>query len=206
MRVGAYEVLSEIGRGGGGCVLRARARDGSEVALKLLHRRKEGDAALARFERETRLLAAMGETDGFVPVLDAGEAPEGAFLVMPLLTGGTLRDRLRGPLGIDETISLGLALARALGRAHAKGIVHRDVKPENVIFTGDGRPLVAALGLAKHFVREGPSAPLSVSLSRAGEIRGTFGYASPEQLRDAKSVGPTSDVFSLGSILYECLA
>src|SRR5205807_1951035 len=117
------------------------------------------------------------------------------------------------PLGIDETIALGRALASTLARAHERGVVHRDLKPENVLFARRapiadiGRPLVADLGLAKQFLKDGaPDAAASASLSRSGDMRGTAGYASREQLGDAKSVGPPADVFSLGAILYECLA
>src|SRR5579871_6558583 len=124
MKLGPYEVLREIGRGGAGVVHAAKAPDGSEVAVKVLVRRDA--AARARYERERRLLASLGEADGFVPLLDAGEAPQGPFLVMPLVRGGTLRDRLaRGPLPVEEARVLGRTLARALGRAHERGIVHR---------------------------------------------------------------------------------
>jgi tetratricopeptide (TPR) repeat protein len=208
MRIGPHEVLSELGRGGMGVVYRVRTPDGREAALKVLER-LEPDR-FARFERERRLLASLGEEEGFVGLLDAGvsEGPSRrAWLLMPLVPGGTLRDRLaRGPLGVDETLSLGVALARAVGAAHARGIVHRDLKPENVLFTASGRPLVADLGLAKHFDRGAPGASQSVSLSRHGVARGTAGYMAPEQLEDAASVGPQADVFSLGVVLYECLA
>src|SRR5437660_8296367 len=107
-----------------GAVYRARS-PGREVALKLLNR--TDDAARARFERERRLLGTLGSQEGFVPLLDAGDAPEGAFIVMPLLRGGSLRNRLeRGPLALEDALELGRALARAVGRAHAPGIVHRD--------------------------------------------------------------------------------
>jgi tetratricopeptide (TPR) repeat protein len=204
MRIGPYEVLGELGRGGMGVVHRARAGDGREVAVKVLAR--SGEPSFARFERERRLLASLGEAEGFVPLLDAGVTGETAWLVMPFVPGGTLRQKLvKGPLGVDETVALGLALARALGAAHERGIVHRDVKPENILFTREGRPLLADLGLAKHFDRNAQGASQSVDLSRSGTIRGTAGYMAPEQLEDAMRAGPAADVFALGAVLYECL-
>ena len=204
MKVGAYELLEPLGQGGMGSVSRGRAPDGREVAVKLLAR--QNAPAAARFERERRLLASFGEDEGFVPLLDAGSSEGSAFLVMPLLRGGTLRGRVaHGPLGVGETLELGRALATALGHAHAKGVVHRDVKPENVLFTAANRPLLADLGLAKHFDRGASGASQSVSLSREGMLLGTAGYMAPEQMGDAKSVGPAADVFSLAAVLYECL-
>ncbi|HZU97087.1 MAG TPA: protein kinase, partial [Planctomycetota bacterium] len=153
MKIGGYEVGGVLGRGGMGTVYRARGADGREVALKVLTRTNAERAA--RFERERRLLGELTLEDGFVPLLDGGDAPEGAFLVMPLVAGGTLRDRLeRGPLGLEKTLELGRAVARALARAHARGIVHRDLKPENILYTAEGKPLVADLGLGKHFDKD----------------------------------------------------
>ncbi|MBI3726358.1 SUMF1/EgtB/PvdO family nonheme iron enzyme [bacterium] len=215
MKLGPYEALEEVGRGGMGVVLRGRSPEGRDVAIKVLHRR--GNDALVRFERERRLLASLGDEGGFVPLLDFGDTARGPYIVMPFLTGGTLRDRLTaeplsssgdvGPrLSVEETIELGRSLASALGRAHARGIVHRDLKPENILFDGKGAPAIADLGLAKHFREDVPGASMSVSLSRAGEFRGTVGYTPPEQIDDAKSATAAADVFSLGAILYECLA
>jgi len=202
VKVGGYEVLAPLAKGGFGSVYHARAEDGRDVAVKVLDRRWD-QGTVARFGREIRLQGELGEAEGFVPLLDAGDAPEGPFLVMPLLVGGTLRDRLRlGPLSVAATVDLGRALAAALARAHGRGIVHRDLKPENILFTADGRPLVADLGLAKHF----GDAATSVELSKSRDIRGTFGYMAPEQMRNSRVVGPHADVFSLGAILYECLA
>ncbi len=202
-QIGPYVVLGELGHGASGSVLRARGAEG-EVALKLL--RNATKDALARFERERRVHASLGVEQGFVPLLGVGEAAPGPYIVMPLVAGGTLRARLaRGPLDPDSALALGRRLARALARAHTLGIVHRDVKPENVLFDAAGRPLVADLGLAKHF-RPSLAGTRSVSLTRSGASLGTPGYMPYEQLASAKEVGPAADVFALGAIIYECLA
>ena len=188
-----------------GVVYRARSPEGGAVAIKLLARVDE--ATRARFERERRLLASFSEADGFVPLRDAGAHEGGPYLVMPLVEGGTLRDKLAsGRLGAARTLALGRQLAGAIGKAHERGVIHRDLKPENVLFAADGRPLIADLGLAKHFDRGASGASQSVSLSGEGGIRGTAGYMAPEQMADPKGVGPPADVFALGAILYECLS
>jgi serine/threonine protein kinase len=204
--IGRYEVEGEVGRGGMGVVLRARAPSGHAVAVKLLKPTRFD--ARARFEREQRLAASLGEEHGFVPCLETGEAPQGPFIVMPFLEGGTLRDRLaRGRLAVAEAIELGVLLATAIGRAHERGIVHRDLKPENILFPlpGPCRPLIADLGLARHYDAAAPGASQTRGLSKTGEARGTPGYMAPEQLDDARRAGPEADVFALGSILHECL-
>src|SRR5436190_1477339 len=208
MLLGRYQVTGQLGRGASGTVFRARTSEGGDFAIKVLSA-PSPDARL-RFERERRLLDELGE--GFVPLLDAGEAPQGPFIVMPFVGGGTLRDRLRhGKLDFAEGRLLGIRLADALGRAHAKGIVHRDLKPENILYTrtgaatGDwGDPLIADLGLAKHFDRA--ASPQSQSLSVEGSFRGTAGYMSPEQTYDSRDVDARADVFSLACVLYEALA
>jgi WD40 repeat protein len=202
-QLGPYVVLSELGRGGAGVVLRCRAPDGRDVAVKLLLDPAK-NALLARFARERAVLQELALEGGFVPLLDAGESPRGPYLVMPFVAGGTLRDRLaREGLSLEEALELVGILAAAAGRAHARGIVHRDLKPENVLFTHLGAPLIADLGLAKHFAGSSPGA--GASLSRTGELRGTAGYMAPEQIQSAKDVGPPADVFALGAILHECL-
>jgi serine/threonine-protein kinase len=197
-----YTVVRELGRGTHGLVLQARAPDGRDVAIKLLM--APSPERRRRFDRERQTMAQLDETAGFVPLLDVLETAQGPCLILPFFPGGTLRDRLRaGPPRVHEAIRLGRKLATAMGRAHALGIVHRDLKPENILFGATGEPLIADLGLAKHW---GESLGVTNSLSRSGELRGTAGYMAPEQAADAKSAGPAADVFSLGAIIYELLA
>jgi tetratricopeptide (TPR) repeat protein len=205
MSLSDYEAISELARHGPTVVVRARARSGREVAIKLLGRAAPREA-VAQFERERRLHGLLAEDAGFVPLLEAGESEKGPYVVMPFLSGGTLRDRLRrGPLAIEETEDLARAVAVALRRAHERGVVHRDLKPANILFDDAGRPLIADLGLAKHFRADLPGASASKMLSRTGGFVGTPGYAAPEQLSDAKNVGPAADVFAFGAIIFECL-
>jgi tetratricopeptide (TPR) repeat protein len=206
MRIGPYEVQGELGRGGMGVVFEARSPDGAAVAIKVLLDAADGDS-IASFEREKRLLQAFGVADGFVPIQDAGIHDRRSYFVMPLLLGGTLRAKLkRGTLSTGAAVSLAIQLARTLGRAHDRGIVHRDLKPENVLFDAAGAPLVADLGLSKHFRRDLRGASQSLSFSASNTIVGTPGYIAPEQLADSKKITPAADVFALSVMLYECLA
>jgi serine/threonine protein kinase/Tfp pilus assembly protein PilF len=204
--VGSYALGRELGRGGMGRVCRSRAKDGTEVAVKVMNLAADPEV-LVGFDRERRLLASLGEADGFVPILDSGVDGERAYLVMPLLAGGTLREKLDGrTLRPREAAELVLQLARALGKAHARGIIHRDLKPANILFTQAGLPLVADLGLGKHFRHDVDGGEGSIAYSVTGTVAGTTGYMSPEQLEDSKRAGPACDVFALGVILYECVA
>ncbi len=198
MKLGVYEVGPEVGRGRTGSVHSGRAPDGSAVAIKILHGL---DAErLRRFERERRLLGSFATRDGFVPLLDAGVVDGRPYLVMPVMRGGTLRDRLvRGPLPVAEALKLAGALAAAIGRAHEKGVVHRSLRPENIFFAADDGstldPLVTDLGVAGDRFVEAPGASPAPC------------YAAPEQLDDdARGVGPPADVFALGAITYEAFA
>src|SRR5205823_9313107 len=138
---------------------------------------------------------SLGLAEGFVPLLSAGESPQGPYLVMPLIRGGTLHARLeRGRLEVDDAVAIVRTLARAIGSAHALGLVHRDLKPENVLFGEDGRPLIVDLGLAKHWSPDAPGASQSVSVTRHGALLGTPGYMAPEQIEDPRAAGPGSDV------------
>ena len=201
MRFGSYEVQHELGRGGSGIVYRARSRDGPDVALKVMSAVEDG-----AFERELRLLWSFSQADGFVPVIDSGTDRGKRFIVMPLLEGGTLRALLQeGPLPVAEATGLVARIAEAMGRAHERGVIHRDLKPENVLMDAKGAPLVADLGLAKHFRRDLLGASKSASVTEAGFAIGTTGYMAPEQLVDSRSARPACDVFALGTIIYEAL-
>jgi serine/threonine-protein kinase len=205
VKIGPYEVLDELGQGGMGVVYRVRGADGREAALKLLGATLDPDK-LAAFERELRLLNSFSMADGFVPVIDSGSEQGRWYLVMPLLEGGTLRQRLRaGKLKIQEAVRVVTAVAEAMGRAHERGVIHRDLKPENVLLDEAGRPFVADLGLAKHWRRGVLGASRSAGMTETGVVAGTPGYMAPEQLQDSKRAQPQADVFALGAILHEAL-
>jgi len=208
-RLGPYEILSPLGAGGMGEVYKARdTRLRREVAIKVLPEGMARDPeALARFERETHAVAAISHPN-ILAIHDVGREGETSYAVLELLDGETLRERLsRGALPPRDAFEIAASIAEGLGAAHARGIVHRDVKPENVFLTADGRVKVLDFGIA----RELPEASGSDATSGAtaahtatGVIIGTVSYVSPEQAR-GEAVDGRSDVFALGSVLYEML-
>lgn len=203
--IGSYRVTKILGKGGFGKVYEGEAKDGQKVALKILL--DPTVESLPRFQREQRLLSLFGFEEGFVPLLETGLFSGGPFFAMPLMTGGSLKDRVRREeMTVEEASELMLTLGRAVARAHREGVVHRDLKPDNVLFDSENRAYISDLGLAKHFSSEGKGADQSVSLSVAGEGYGTPGYMPPEQMKNAKEVGPEADVFALGSLFFYCLA
>jgi len=207
-RLGAYEILGPLGAGGMGEVYRARdARLDRAVAVKVLPVHLAGDAGLrARFEREAKAVAALSHPH-ILAIHDFGTQDGIAYAVMELLEGQSLRERLDGgALPLRKAVELAGQMAQGLAAAHEKGVVHRDVKPENLFVTTDGRVKILDFGLARH---EPPRAndDASPTLTREtdpGTVMGTVGYMSPEQVRGA-AVDHRSDIFSLGCILYEML-
>lgn len=190
MEAAGYRVLELLGEGAGGAVY--RATDGErEVALKLL--RSRDDAAMKRFAREARLAAATTSRH-LVPVIDHGDG----FIVMPLYTGGSLAAHLRqGPLSLRRTVDLAAQLASGLDALHGQGVIHRDVKPSNVLLDGTGAAALADFGLARG---DG-----STQLTQDGQLVGTAHYLAPELISGAPA-SRASDIYALGCVLYECLA
>jgi len=197
----AYEIGGELGRGGWGVVIAGRHRQlGREVAIKQLPRAFAADPAVrARFVAEARLLASLDHPH-IVPVYDYVESDGLCLLVMEKLPGGTVWSRFTST-GITPEAACGLVLAACAGlhAAHQRGILHRDVKPENLMFSAGGALKVTDFGIAK--VVGGPD----TMATRAGEVIGTPAYMAPEQAQAAE-LGPPTDVYAAGVLLYELLA
>ncbi|MBA3495630.1 MAG: serine/threonine protein kinase, partial [Gemmatimonadales bacterium] len=205
-----YRIERELGRGGMAVVYLARdLKHDRPVALKVL--RPELAAALgpARFEREIRF-ASLLQHPHILPVFDSGDtaATHGAgawlWFTMPYIDGESLRDRLRRErqLPVGEAVRIAHEAARALDYAHRNGVVHRDVKPENILLTGDGDTLVADFGIGQGLGEPAESERLTMT----GVIVGTPAYMSPEQAAGERELDGRSDIYSLGCVLYEMLA
>lgn len=210
-RLGPYEILGPLGAGGMGEVYRARdPRLGRDVAVKVLPAEvTRTEEAQDRFEREARAVAALSHPN-ILSIHDVGNQDGRTYAVMELLEGETLRARLeRGPLPWRKAVDVAVAIAEGLAAAHAKGIVHRDVKPANLFLTFDGRVKLLDFGLAKlweRFDTEGSnSSAATVSQTEAGRMVGTAGYMSPEQVA-GRVVDGRTDIFTLGCVLYEMLS
>ncbi|MBP1607152.1 MAG: serine/threonine protein kinase, partial [Acidobacteria bacterium] len=207
-RLGHYQVIDRIGSGGMGEVYRARdARLERDVAVKVLSGELAASAeALGRFEREAKAVAALSHPN-ILAIHDLGIQDGMPFSVTELLEGESLGGRLvRGPMPWREAAEIGVAVAEGLAAAHAKGIVHRDIKPDNLFITSEGRVKILDFGLARSTgavaaATSAGSAPTMMG-SGAGVVLGTIGYMSPEQARGLE-VGVQSDIFSLGCVLYE---
>ncbi|MFN3192177.1 MAG: serine/threonine-protein kinase [Aureliella sp.] len=199
-RVGNFEILGVIGTGGMGIVLKARepALD-RIVAIKILSPHlASSKSARKRFAREARAAAAVIH-DNVIPIYGVAEWNDLPYLVMPYLPDPSLAERIErdGPLSIEATLSVGMQVARGLAAAHTQGLVHRDVKPANVLLSkGTERAVITDFGLAR--------TADDASLTRAGVLAGTPHYMSPEQAKGEK-VDARSDLFSLGCILYAML-
>lgn len=214
-RLGDFEVMEEIGRGGMGVVYKARQlRLDRVVALKMILR---GDLAstrdLARFRQEAEAAAGI-EHPNIVPIYDMGEIDGRPYFSMQFIEGTTLSKRLAaGPLAPREAAEILLSVARAIAEAHRQGVLHRDLKPANILIDTQGQPHVTDFGLAKRTQGLSP-------LTDSGLLVGTPSYMAPEQALGERGetsrspvaqghgprVGPAADVYSLGAILYEMLA
>ncbi len=196
---GRYRLDAQVGTGGMSTVYRAfDATLERRVAIKLMHRDIAADSdQLERFRREARAVAQLSHPH-IVGVIDAGEDEGRPYIVFEYVEGETLKDRIRrlGRLPVDEAIAYAIEIARALGAAHGRGIVHRDVKPQNVLVDEEGSAKVTDFGIARSMDDSG--------LTAEGRVLGTTDYVSPEQAL-GHDVNGQSDIYSLGIVLYEML-
>jgi eukaryotic-like serine/threonine-protein kinase len=197
---GRYELEELVGSGGMSSVYRAHDRLLERtVALKILHEQfTRDDDYVERFRREARSVAQLTHPN-IVTVIDRGEQDARQFIVFEYVDGENLKDLVdrEGPLSPREAIALGLQVARGLAFAHSQGLVHRDVKPQNVLLDADGRAKVTDFGIARALDVDG--------MTITGTVMGTSNYIAPEQAR-GQPVDEQTDVYSLGCVLYELLA
>lgn len=210
-RLSHFELIAELGRGGMGEVYRATDRRlDRDVAIKVLPDELTGRPELRkRLEREAKAISQLNHPH-ICTLYDFGRDGDTAFLVMELLEGPLLSDRLReGSLPLDEALSFGAQIASALATAHARGLVHRDLKPGNVMLTRDGAKLLD-FGLAKTLVTSsavndlGESPTLEAPLTVEGAVLGTPQYMAPEQVT-GEAADTRTDIFAFGALLYEML-
>jgi serine/threonine protein kinase len=209
--LGPYEIQSALGAGGMGEVYRARdTRLDRSVAIKILHTHLSSDPRLLqRFDREARTISSLNHPN-ICHLYDVGSQGGVSYLVMEFLEGETLADRLRkGPLTLDLVLKYGVEICAGLEKAHRIGVVHRDLKPGNIMLTKSGAKLMD-FGLAKPvFPESPPSSGLTQTLvtpqqpmTTEGMVVGTFQYMAPEQV-EGKETDVRSDIFALGAVLYE---
>jgi len=196
---GRYRLDAQIGAGGMSTVYKAfDVNLERRVAIKLLHREMSADSdQLERFRREARAVAQLSHPH-IVGVIDAGEDENRPYIVFEYVEGETLKDRIRrlGRLPVDEALAYAIEIARALGCAHSHEIVHRDVKPQNVLLDPEGLAKVTDFGIARSLRDDG--------LTADGRVLGTTDYVSPEQAL-GHDVDGQSDIYSLGIVLFEML-
>ena len=201
-RIGNYQILEEIGRGGMGVIYRARQRHSRRiVALKrILSYHADSQETLARFRREAQAAASLDHPN-ILPIYEVSECDDGMpFFSMKFAGGGSLLDAAPALRGEPRrAVALVAKITRAVQCAHGQGILHRDLKPGNILLDGRGEPLVSDFGLAKWL-------DTSSHLTRTLTIFGTPGYIAPEQVNGSSGkLGPASDVYSLGAILFDLL-
>jgi serine/threonine-protein kinase len=198
---GHYEVEREIGKGGNARIFLARDPNGQEVALKILHPELLVSVAADRFLREIKLASLLNHPN-IARILDSGERDWLVYYVMSYVEGATLRDYLDTStrLSVVETRRIASDLLDALAHAHAQGIIHRDVKPANVVISGQGAILLD-FGIARAVAASGTD-----QLTRSGIAVGTSTYMSPEQITAAANIDHRCDLYSVGCVLFECLA
>lgn len=205
-KLGPHEIIAPLGAGGMGEVYRARdTRLDREVAIKILPSHLSSDSdAKQRFDREAKTISGLNHPN-ICTLHDIGHQDGVDFIVMEYLEGETLEQRIaKGPMPLVDVLRFGVQIANALDRAHRSGVVHRDLKPGNVMLTKSGAKLLD-FGLAKPSMPSASMATLTQAASpitQQGMIVGTFQYMSPEQVT-GQELDSRGDIFSLGAVLYE---
>ena len=201
MNIGRYEIIQQLGQGGMAIVYLARdPLIKRQVAVKVLPRQFTFDPQFkTRFQREAEVIAAL-EHASIVPVYDFGEHEDQPFIVMRYMSGGTLADRIgKGALPVDEIASMFQRIGPAIDYAHTRGVIHRDIKPGNILFDSQGEASLSDFGIAK--IAEATSA-----YTGTGTMIGTPAYMSPEQALGEKNLTGRTDIYSLGVVLFEALS
>ncbi len=200
--VSHYRILERLGKGGMGVVYKAEDTTlGRTVAIKFLPEAiANNPVALERFHREARAASALNHPN-IVTVHEIGEDASGSFIVMEWIQGETLRSRIKRNMDLADVIDCGIQAARALKTAHAAGIIHRDIKPDNIMVRSDGYVKLVDFGLARVGITPDDKT-VSVGITKEGSWMGTIEYFSPEQAR-AEPVEWGTDIFSLGIVLYQ---
>lgn len=196
-----YAVEAEIGRGGAARVFRATSTDGKLVALKILRPELAVTVTADRFLREIKLVQRL-DHPGIGRLIDTGQADWLVYYAMPFIEGPSLQQVLatRGKISAEDTVHLGHNLLDALSHAHERGVVHRDLKPDNILISRSGAVLVD-FGIARALEVAGTD-----RLTKSGMAVGTSRYMSPEQIMGDAVIDPRSDFYSLACLLFECLA
>jgi serine/threonine protein kinase len=198
--LGDFQILDRLGRGAMGTVYRARDRKGSLIALKVISGQDVTDELVVRFRREAEAAMAVSHP-GVARCLGLGESEGRLYIALEFISGGTLAERVHraGRIPWREAVRLAIEIASALEAVHAAGLVHRDLKPQNVLLDEAGRAKLTDFGIARAVAEKN-------ALTRTGEVLGTAEYMAPEQGGEAKSVDGRADLYAVGTTLYMLVA
>jgi eukaryotic-like serine/threonine-protein kinase len=198
-----YNVITSVGRGGNATLFGAFDRQGNRVAIKVLHPELAVSVAADRFLREIRYASQLDHPH-IAPLLDSGETDYLLWFVMPYVPGETLRKVMskNGPLPIDRAVRIASEVLEALEHAHAHGLAHRDIKPDNIVCSPPpGGAMLVDFGIARAIAQSGED-----RVTRSGFVVGTEEYMSPEQAGGLPEIDGRTDIYSLGVVLFEALA
>lgn len=201
-QLGPYKILAELGQGGMGQVFRAKHEYGFLAAVKIIPSHLSGPQLKRRFGREVQAMTQLKHPN-LVEFYEFGEDQGYPYIAMELLEGETLAETLkrRGPLTYQRALTWIASLTDCVRAVHGQGLLHRDIKPQNIFIDSDQQPRLMDFGLVKDLSRE------HSAMTQVGEFLGTFGFASPEQIRgDLKLIDQRTDIYGLGATLYAMLS